>query len=162
MNPIRLPLLLAAALLAMPAQAQEADFGDKIATGKWLLTYQRAAEYKPLGLKKKDSGTSLTCMDDDPWEEIVAWVTSKGCSIDSKTLSKGVYRLEGQCRLKWMKRHPVPVSVEMRPETASRFRLDIQSLENDMLDFSEHTVATFQGPCPPDQKKREASAVQAD
>lgn len=162
MNPIRLPLLLAAALLAMPALAQEADFGDKIATGKWLLSYQRAAEFKPLGLKKKDTGTSTTCMDDDPWEEIVTWVGSKGCSIDSKTLNKGVYRLEGQCRLKWMKNHPIPVSVEMRPETSNRFRLDIQSRENNLLDFSEHTVATFQGACPAETKKREVSAVQAN
>lgn len=141
--------LFAATLLLspLPLAAQEVDLGASIPSGKWALAYQRAGEFKPLRLKHKESGTSYTCIAGDARDKIVDWIAGKGCSIDRETLVDGVYRLEGECRLKWWKSQAVPVSVELRPQSPTRFSLDIQTLDNNLLGYREHTEATLQGPC---------------
>lgn len=151
------PLLTAAAralalLLYLPAlawSAGEIDLAGRIAKGDWLLTYQRSAIFKPLGLKQKESGSSHVCMESDPRRQILAWVTGKGCRVDQESLRAGTYRLHGTCRLKWWKSRPIPVSVELTPETADTFSMEIRTDEDSLLDFVESTKAVRQGDCPP-------------
>ncbi|MDD3530861.1 MAG: hypothetical protein PHS77_13400 [Gallionellaceae bacterium] len=140
-------LALALLLCPLPLAAQEIDLGASIPPGKWAMAYQRTGEFKPLRLKHKENGTSYTCIAGDPRSKIVSWIAGKGCSIERETLADGIYRLEGECRLKWWKSQAVPVRVELRPESATRFSLDIQTLDNNLLGYSEHTEATLQGPC---------------
>lgn len=143
---LALPLLL---LCTLPATAQEINLGTKIASGKWAMTYQRIGEFKPLHYKQRENGTSYTCIAGDARDKIVDWIASKGCTIDKETLVGGIYRLEGQCRLKWWKSRAIPVSVELRPESATRFSLNIKTRNNSLLEFTERTTATLQGPCDP-------------
>lgn len=140
-------IILSTLLLAWPAAAQEADLTAKLAHGKWALAYHRVGEFKPLGLKHKEDGTSYVCIDGDARAMIVDWVTGKGCVIDRESTTDGIYRMQGQCRLKWWNSVAIPVAVELRPETATRFRLNIRTLNGSLLGFSERTEATHQGPC---------------
>lgn len=134
---------------ALPLHAQEIDLSSKIASGKWALTYQRTGEFRPLHIKQKENGTSYTCIAGNARQMIVDWVAGKGCTIDREAMVNGVYRLEGQCRLKWWKNHPIPVKVELRPESATRFSLDIKTSKDSVLGFTERTSAILQGPCDP-------------
>lgn len=140
---------LALILFALPLSAQEIDLGPRIASGRWALAYQRTGEFKPLNLKHKESGTSYTCIAGNARDKIADWVVEKGCSIDKEAMVNGTYRLEGHCRLKWWRSHAVPVSVELRPESAARFSLSIRTRNDELLGFSEQTTATLQGPCEP-------------
>ncbi|NTV96172.1 MAG: hypothetical protein HGA75_12270 [Thiobacillus sp.] len=144
------PAKLFAALLLLAAphlHAQDIDLSNKIASGKWLLTYQRSGEIKPLHLKQQENGSSHTCIAGDARTKIIGWISGKGCTIEKETLVNGVYHLDGQCRLKWWKRQPIPVSVDLKPESASRFSLNIQTRANNLLGFTEKTQAVLEGPC---------------
>jgi hypothetical protein len=148
--PLRLSApILTTLLLAWPAAGQDVDLTAKLAHGKWALAYQRVGEFKPLGLKHKEDGTSYVCIDGDARTMIVQWVTGKGCMIDRESTTDGVYRMQGRCRLKWWNSVAIPVSVELRPETATHFRLNIRTLNGSLLGFRERTDATHQGPCAP-------------
>jgi hypothetical protein len=148
--PIRLSLpVLSFLLLAWPVAAQDLDATMNLAHGRWALAYHRVGEFKPLGLKHKEDGTSYVCIDGDARAMIVDWVTGKGCVIERESTTDGIYRMQGQCRLKWWNSMAIPVSVELRPETATHFRLNIRTLNGSLLGFSERTDATHQGPCEP-------------
>lgn len=150
--------LLATLLLAVApvAVAQEIDLSGRIASGKWLLTYQREGEIKPLRLKQHENGSSHTCIAGDARTKIIDWVSGKGCTIERESLVNGVYHLDGQCRLKWWKRQPIPVSVDLKPESATRFSLDIRTRDNNLLGFTERTQAVLQGPCDPPSAEKPA------
>lgn len=138
---------LALMLFALPLSAKEIDLGALIASGKWALAYQRTGEFKPLNLKHQESGTSYTCIAGNARDKITGWVADKGCSIEKEAMVNGTYRLEGQCRLKWWRNHAIPVSIELRPESAARFSLSIRTRNDGLLGFTEQTTATLQGPC---------------
>lgn len=141
-----LPLLLV--LLASQAKAApEIDLSSRIAAGKWTLAYSRVGEFKPLHYRKKETGTSDTCIEGNAHTAIVDWIRGKGCTVERESLASGVYRLDGQCRLSWWKSRPIAVSVELRPESPHRFRLDIKTRGDALLDFSEQTTATHAGAC---------------
>ncbi len=142
------PLLLTA-LLTLPALAADIDLASRIGPGKWALNYQRVAELKPLHLKHREDGTSYTCIDGDPRIKILDWLKSKGCTVHKESFEDNVYRMSGECQLKWWKGAPIPVSVELRPETRNNFSLDIRTEGNSILSFTEHTKAILQGPCNP-------------
>lgn len=143
--------LLAALLFlnTLPLHAQDIDLTAMVASGKWALTYQRVGELKPLHFKRTENGTSYTCIAGDPRDKIVDWIAGKGCTIEKETMVNGIYRLDGQCRLKWWKSRPIPVSVELKPQSRSRFSLNIQTRDNGLLGFTERTSATLMGPCDP-------------
>lgn len=145
-KPLAIALLM---LLSPPLAAQDIDLGGKIAPGKWALTYQRLGEFKPLRIKHKENGTSYTCIEGDARDKIVAWIADKGCVIEKESMVDGIYRLDGQCRLKWWKSHAIPVRVELKPESATRFSLDIKTRNDKVLGFTERTTASHQGPCDP-------------
>lgn len=157
MNRILLPLILA---FALPASATAADLSSRIAPGKWALAYQRIGELKPLHFKHEETGTSYTCIEGDPRAKIVNWIKSKGCTIDKEAMVGDVYRMSGECRLKWWKAAPIPVSVELKPENRKAFTLDIRTEGNSILNFTEHTRATHQGACDP-QTAQPAAAPQS-
>lgn len=142
-------LFLTALAFALSANAADIDLASKIAPGKWALTYQRTGELKPLHFKHKEEGTSYTCIDRDPRAKIVDWIQSKGCTIHEESLDGEVYRMRGECRLKWWKGTPIPVRVELRPLNRKEFILDIHTEGNTLLGFDEHTQASLQGPCDP-------------
>jgi hypothetical protein len=145
-NRILLLLILA---IALPASAAEGGLSARLAPGKWALAYQRIGELKPLHFKHEETGTSYTCIEGDPRAKIVDWIKSKGCTIDKETMDGEVYRMSGECRLKWWKSAPIPVSVELRPENRKAFTLEIRTEGNSILNFTEHTRATHQGACDP-------------
>ncbi|MFZ5483939.1 MAG: hypothetical protein ACOZB0_06890 [Pseudomonadota bacterium] len=147
--PLPRALLALACLSPLAGLAQDIDLSDRIASGKWTLNYERTAEFKPLKLKNRESGASQTCIAGNARDKIVDWISSKGCRIDKEAWSGGVYRLEGECRLKWWKQHPIPVRVELRPETPTRFKIDIATRDDSVLGYQEHTLAVHQGPCDP-------------
>jgi hypothetical protein len=134
---------------ALMAQAADIDLASRIGPGKWALAYQRTAELKPLHLKHNDNGTSYTCIDGDPRTKILDWLKNKGCTVHKEAFEDNVYRMSGECTLKWWKGEPIPVSVELRPENRRLFTLDIHTEGNSILGFVEHTKATLQGPCDP-------------
>jgi hypothetical protein len=135
--------------LALPSHAGDIDLASRIAPGKWALAYQRVGELKPLHFKHREEGTSYTCIEGDPRTKIVNWIKSKGCTVHNESLDGDVYRMSGECRLKWWHGAPIPVSVELRPENRQAFTLDIQTSGNSILGFTEHTKATLQGACDP-------------
>lgn len=141
--------ILTCLLLTLPCHAQPIDLATLIPPGKWALAYNRIGEFKPLKFKHRENGTSYTCIEGDPRVKIVNWLNSKGCRIDKESSDQYVYRLEGECRLKWWKSHPIPVSVELRPETTNRFHLHIITLDDPLISFTEQTAASLQGPCDP-------------
>jgi hypothetical protein len=143
--------LLAALLLTLapPLLAQDIDLSNKIASGKWAMSFQRSAELKPLRLKQQENGISYTCIAGDARDKIVGWVSSKGCTIEKESLVNGNYHLEGQCRLKFWKSQAIPVDVDLRPVASNRFTLSIQTRANKVLGYTEQTTATLQGPCDP-------------
>lgn len=143
---LAIPLL---SLLALPVSAQDIDLSEKVAPGKWALAYQRTGELKPLSLKRKENGTSYTCIDGDARDKIIDWITSKGCSVGKEAMVNDVYRMEGECRLKWWKSRAIPVSVELRPASTKQFSLVIRTLDDSLLGFSERTTASHQGACDP-------------
>ncbi|MFA5082383.1 MAG: hypothetical protein WC474_07565 [Hydrogenophilaceae bacterium] len=136
-------------LIPLPLHAQDIDLGALVASGKWAMAYQRVGELKPLHYKKTETGTSYTCIAGNARDKIVDWIASKGCTIEKEAMVKGVYRLDGQCRLKWWKSRPIPVSVELKPQSNRRFSLNIQTRDNGLLGFTEKTSATLVGPCDP-------------
>lgn len=140
-------LLLLTLLPALTALASDINLAAKVAPGKWALAYQRTGEFKPLHVKRHEEGTSYTCIGGDPRAKIVAWIQSKGCVVQSERMDEKVYRMAGECRLKWWPGEPIPVSVELRPETGKAFTLDIRTNGNSLLGFTEHTQAALQGPC---------------
>ncbi|NCS65178.1 MAG: hypothetical protein AUJ86_00535 [Hydrogenophilaceae bacterium CG1_02_62_390] len=144
MNRYLLLLLLFPALTAL---ALDIDLAAKVAPGKWALAYQRTGEFKPLHIKHHEAGTSYTCIGGDPRAKIVAWIQSKDCVVHSERMDEKVYRMDGECRLKWWQGESIPVSVELRPETSKTFTLDIHTNGNSLLGFTEHTQAALQGPC---------------
>lgn len=154
MNRFFLPLLLS---LALPASAAEVSLSSRIESGKWALAYQRIGELKPLHFKHEENGISYTCIEGDPREKIVSWITKKGCTIDKEAMDGDVYRMSGECRLKWWKSAPIPVSVELRPENRKTFTLEIRTEGNSILNFTEHTKATHQGACDPQPAKSDAA-----
>lgn len=143
------PLALLLLVSALAAQAEEVDLSDKVASGKWLLTYQRTGELKPLHLRRSENGTSYTCIAGDARAKIIDWVSGKGCTVENETFADGIYRLEGECRLKFWKSQAVPVSVELKPESADRFSLRIRARDNALLGYTEDTDGRLQGPCDP-------------
>jgi len=148
----RLPALalLWTALLAMPPLAQTAQISplaQRISPGQWNLSYQRSGEFRPLFYKHKESGSSSTCIQSDPRQQILDWVSSKGCQVDQEQMLADRYRLSGQCKLKWMPRHSVPVVVDVIYGDASRFTLDIRTQNDPLLEFREQTLATLSGQC---------------
>jgi len=142
--------LLGTALLSQPScslAAGPSPLSSHIAPGKWALSYQRTGELKPLFYKHKESGTSSTCIKLDPRQHILDWVASKGCRVDHESLLTDRYRLSGQCRLKWLPGHPVPVDVDLIFGDAKSFTLDIRTRQDALLSFQERTLATFSGQC---------------
>jgi hypothetical protein len=143
--------LLATGVLSQPSSSTAAganNLAHKIAAGKWELTYRRTGEFKPLFYKHKESGSSSTCIDGDPRQHILDWVSSKGCRVDREQLLADRYRLSGECRLKWMQGHPVPVDVDLIFGDRNAFVLDIRTRDAPLLSFREHTRARYAGGCP--------------
>ena len=136
--------------LTLPAHAEDIDLASRVGQGKWALAYHRVGELKPLHLKHREDGTSYTCIKGDPRTKIVTWIKSKGCTIHSESMEDEVYRMSGECVLKWWPGAHIPVSVELKPENMHTFTLDIQTAGNSILGFTEHTKATLQGPCDPE------------
>lgn len=149
MSLIRLIAAVALIFSGNALASGEIDLSQHIAAGKWAFAYARMGEFKPLHYRKKENGTSHTCIRGNARQTIVAWVTEKGCTISRESFTGGVYRLEGQCRLSWWKSHPIPVGIELRPETRARFSLTIRTRDDAILAFSERTTATLLGPCDP-------------
>lgn len=142
--------LLATSLLSQPSSSMAAsinNLSNKIAAGKWELTYRRTGEFKPLFYKHKESGSSSTCIEGDPRQHILDWVSRKGCRVDREQLLADRYRLSGECRLKWMKGHPVPVDVDLIFGDRNAFVLDIRTRDDPLLSFQEHTRARYGGNC---------------
>lgn len=143
-------LFSAAALVltTVPSQAaQLSPLAQRISPGQWDLAYQRNGEFKPLFYKHKESGNSSTCIQGDPRQHILDWVGSKGCRVDQERWLADRYRLSGECRLKWMPRHSVPVVVDLIYGDTRNFTLDIRTQADPLLEFQEMTRATFMGQC---------------
>ncbi len=134
-------------MFAGPAQAAEIQLASKIPAGNWTLAYQRTASLKLLLLKRKEQGTSQVCMSSDPRKQILGWLTDKGCTVDRESLQGEVYKLHGMCTLKWWQDHPIPVSVELRPENKTAFSMLITTDPGAFIGFEERTQASFQGAC---------------
>ncbi|TCJ19533.1 DUF3617 family protein [Parasulfuritortus cantonensis] len=134
-------------LFVLPVQAQDIDLSKQIQSGQWLMTYQRSGEIKPLHLKRQENGSSHTCIAGDARDKIVDWIAGKGCTIDKESQVNGTYHLEGSCRLKWWKSQPIPVSVDLKPESPTRFNLTIQTRDNNLMGYTEQTRAVRIGPC---------------
>jgi hypothetical protein len=147
---IRLALaILATAMLPAMAQAvPSSPLTQRIAAGKWDLAYQRDGIFKPLRYKYNESGNSSTCIKGDPRQHILDWVGSKGCRVDRERLLADRYQFSGECRLKWMKKHPVPVDVDLIFGDARSFRMDIRTRDDALISFHEVTRATYAGRCP--------------
>ena len=143
-------VVLATALLFQPFSSMAAsisNLSNMIAAGQWELNYHRTGEFKPLFYKHKESGSSSTCIAGDPRKHILDWVSSKGCRVDSEQLLADRYRLSGECRLKWMKGHPVPVDVDLIFGDRNSFVLDIRTRDDPFLSYQERTSATHGGNC---------------
>lgn len=125
------------------------NLSSRIAAGKWDLAYNRTGVFKPLFYKHKESGSSSACIADDPRKHILDWVSSKGCRIDREQLLPDRYRISGECRLKWMKGHPVPVDVDLIFGDRKSFVLDIRTRDDPLLSYQERTRATYNGNCTP-------------
>lgn len=147
MPPARFVAALALFGFSLPLVAQDINLGSRLASGKWALNYERTGEIKPLKMKNKENGTSYTCIEGDARDKIVDWVGKKGCTVQKEVMRNGVYTLEGECRLKWWKSHPIPVVLELQPESSTRFNLNIKTPSDSLLGFTEHTKAIHQGPC---------------
>lgn len=142
-------LLLLLALPACVAHAANIDLSSRIGQGKWSLAYQRTGELIPLHFKHKEAGVSYTCIEGDPRVKIVDWIQSKGCTLHNEKMDGDVYRMTGECTLKWWRGTPIPVTVALHPETRSSFTIDIQTLGNSVLGYTEHTQGSLTGPCDP-------------
>jgi len=142
-------LFIVLALPACFAQAAEVDLSKAIAQGKWSLAYQRNGELKPLKYKRTEEGVSYTCIEGDPRTKILDWLAGKGCTVHDETMEKGVYRMRGECTLKWWRGQSIPAMVTLRPQSKDAFTLDINAQENPLLGYDEHTQANLIGPCDP-------------
>lgn len=135
--------------LAPMGVANANTFSTLIPAGKWNLAYQRTGEFKPLFYKHNETGNSSTCIKDNPRQQILDWVSRKGCRVDKEVLLADRYRLSGECRLKWWRSHPIPVDVDLIFGDGQSFVMDIRTRNDPVLSFQEHTLATLLGECPP-------------
>jgi hypothetical protein len=118
-----------------------------IPQGKWALAYQRTGELRPLHLKHTEEGTSYTCIDQDPRAKILNWIQSKGCTVHEEGMDGDVFRMRGECVLRFWKSSSVPVRVSLTPVNKSTFLIDIQTEGNSILGFTEHTKGSYAGAC---------------
>lgn len=140
--------LLGSCVAGSAAGAKAAsDLSDRIAPGKWALAYDRQGEFKPLMLKKQESGTSSTCIAGNPRQHVLDWLQGKGCRVGDERLLSDRYQLEGECLLKWLPGNPVPMTVEVVFDQTEAFSLLIRSRENTLVAYQETTRATLVGAC---------------
>jgi hypothetical protein len=84
-----IPLAAGFLLLSPGVQAtQLSPLARHIPPGKWGLAYQRSGEFKPLFYKHRESGSSYACIQGDPRDYILDWVSGKGCRVDRETVNR--------------------------------------------------------------------------
>jgi len=132
------------------------DLGQHIAPGLWQFSYQRYGEFKPLRLKREESGNKPICLTTDPRQQIHDWLTSKGCSVKREDLTASVYRIEGQCRLKWWKQRPIAAEVRLTFVDRQHFEMRIESRNDSVFDYRELTRARYLGACPTEAGRQAA------
>lgn len=145
--------LTVAALLTLVlsgAAAQENPstvLAEHIPRGLWELSAQRTGLFKPLFWRYREEDTSRTCIRSDPRQHLLDWIARKGCSVHGEQVLPDGYAMTGACRLKWVPGRPIPVEVRLTWRGTGRFDMEIRSRENSLLTYTEHTRATFLGPC---------------
>jgi hypothetical protein len=143
-------LLVCLGALATAAHADAlGNLADRIRPGQWQLDYQREGEFKPLQYRHRENGDSQVCIGNDPRRHIRDWLSRKGCRIDRESLQGNRYRIEGECRLKWLKGHPIAADVEIVFADARSFELSIHSRTDSLLTYRDVTRARRLGACPP-------------
>jgi hypothetical protein len=134
-------------LFTLPVQAQESRLAVLIPQGKWALAYQRIGELRPLHLRHTEEGTSYTCIDQDPRVKILNWIQSKGCTVHEENMDGDIFRMRGECVLRFWKSSSVPVRVSLTPVNKNTFLIDIQTEGNSILGYTEHTKGSYVGDC---------------
>lgn len=153
--PSPLPRLTAATLLAFGLGATSVAAQDPagnvlaehIPPGLWALHAQRTGLFKPLFWRYREEDTSRTCIGTDPRQHLLDWIARKGCSVHSEQVLLDGYAMSGACKLKWVPGRTIPVEVRLTWRGTGRFDMAIRNRENSLLTYTEHTRATFLGPC---------------
>jgi len=145
-----LPLIVTLTLSPLSAFAQEAaadGLSAHIPAGLWELTYQRTGRFKPLFWRYEEAGKSHTCIQSNPRQQLLDWITRKGCTIDAETPLPDGHLFSGVCWLKWVPGQPVSVDIRLTWRGERHFDMDIRSREHPWLTYTEHTRASLLGPC---------------
>ena len=141
-----LACLFLALAASLPSQAGSlSDLPQYITAGEWELSHDRRATIKPLSYSKDDKGTDQVCIDDKPREMILGWLAKRHCDIKRDHLFGKLWRLEGECQVKWVNK-PVSVQVEIVLAQGTSFTMDIRTPYDGFIGYNEHTVATRLSP----------------